>query len=193
MSWSSPLIAKVRDPVLVDERGGDVVLGRERVRGAEDDLGAARLQRAHQVRRLGRHVEAGGDAVAGERLLALEALADRGEHRHLPVGPLDPPHAFGGEREILDVVLDGRGHGSSLGLGSGGEQPLVLALLPFDPVGLARALGGHGRAGEPALDRGPQLGLAPEPDDERDVVELDVEAAPQVGEAVAGGRARASP
>ena len=36
---------------------------------------------------------------------------------------------------------------------------------------------------EPALDRGPQLGLAPEPDDERDVVELDVEPAAQLGEA----------
>ena len=66
-------------------------------------------------------MEAGGDAVAGERLLALEALADRDEHRHLPVGPLDAAHALGGEGEILDVVLDGRGHDSfrsdSVGLG----------------------------------------------------------------------------
>ena len=66
-----------RDPVCVDERRGDVVLGRERVRGAEHDLGAARLERPHEVRGLGRDMEAGGDAVAGERLLALEALADR--------------------------------------------------------------------------------------------------------------------
>jgi hypothetical protein len=29
--------------------------------------------------------------MAGERLLALEPLPDRREHRHLPVGPLDPP------------------------------------------------------------------------------------------------------
>ena len=66
-----------RDVVLLDERGGDVVLRGERVRRAEDDVGAAGLQRARQVRRLGRHVQAGRDAVAVERLLALEALADR--------------------------------------------------------------------------------------------------------------------
>ena len=102
------------DLVRVDERGRDVVLGRQRVRGAQDDLGAAGLQRSHEVRGLGRHVQAGRDAVAGERLLALEPLTDRGQHRHLPVGPLDPAHALRGEREVLDVVLDGGGHGSSL-------------------------------------------------------------------------------
>jgi hypothetical protein len=50
--------------------------------------------------------------VPGQRLLALEALADRGQDGHLPVGPGDPPHALGGERQILHVVsLDGC-HGS---------------------------------------------------------------------------------
>ena len=92
------------DAVLVDERRGDVVLGRQRVGRAEHDVRAAGLERAHQVRRLGRHVQARRDAVAGERLLGLEPLADRGQHRHLPVGPLDPPHAFGGERQVFDVV-----------------------------------------------------------------------------------------
>ena len=112
MSLSSPLIANDRDAVLLDERRRDVVLGRERVRRAEHDVGAAGLERAHQVRGLGGDVQAGGDAVAGERLLALEALADRGQHRHLPVGPLDPPHALGGERQVLDVVSLGRCHQS---------------------------------------------------------------------------------
>ena len=98
------------DVVLVDERRGDVVLRRERVRRAEHDVRAARLERAREVRRLGRDVQAGGDAVAGERLLALEALADRGEHRHLPVGPLDPAHALGREREVLHVVALRRSH-----------------------------------------------------------------------------------
>ncbi len=79
--------------VLGDERSGHVVLRRERVRGAEEDVGAAGLQRAREVRGLRRHVQAGGDAVAVERPLALEALADRGQHRHLPVGPLDARHA----------------------------------------------------------------------------------------------------
>ena len=98
------------DVVLVDERRRDVVLRRERIRRAEDDVGAARLQRPHEVRRLGRDVEAGGDAIAGERLLALEALADRREHRHLPVGPLDPPLALRREGEIFHVVALRRCH-----------------------------------------------------------------------------------
>ncbi len=83
------------DAVLLDERRRGVVLRRERVRGAEHDVGAAGLERAHQVRRLGRDVQAGGDAVPGERLLGGEALADRRQHRHLPVGPHDPAHALG--------------------------------------------------------------------------------------------------
>jgi hypothetical protein len=105
--------------VLLDERGGDIVLRRERVGRAEDDVGATRLQRAGEVRRLRRHVQAGGDPMSRERLLALEALADRREHRHLPVGPGDPPHPFGGERQILHVVLECRCHSflSSLSVG----------------------------------------------------------------------------
>ena len=67
-----------------------------------------------EVRGLGRHVQARGDAVAGQRLLALEALADRGQHRHLPVGPLDAPHALGRERQVLHVVSLRRCHQSSL-------------------------------------------------------------------------------
>jgi hypothetical protein len=80
----------------------------------EDNVRAARLERAHQVRRLGGHVEARGHAVAGQRLLALEALADRGQHRHLPVGPLDPSLPLGREPEVLHVVLDRGRHSSSL-------------------------------------------------------------------------------
>ena len=140
-----------RDVELVDERRGDVVLRRERVRRAQHDVGTARLQRAHQVRRLGRHVQARRDAVAGERLLALEPLADRGQHRHLPVGPHDAPHALGGERQILHVVVLGCSHASSLVIAgesssSGSEEPLVLALLPFDPGA------GVVAGGEPAVD-----------------------------------------
>jgi hypothetical protein len=85
------------DVELLDERGRDVVLRRERVRGAEDDVGTARFEGAHQVRGLARDVQAGRDAVAGQRLLVLEALADRGEHGHLPVGPGDPARPFGCE------------------------------------------------------------------------------------------------
>ncbi len=95
------------DVVLVDERRGDVVLRGQRVRRAEHDVRAAGLQRARQVGGLGGDVQAGRDAVARQRLLGLEALPDRGEHRHLPVGPRDPPHSLGGERQILHVVTLG--------------------------------------------------------------------------------------
>ena len=95
---------------LLDERGRDVILRRQRVRRAEHDVRAPGLQRAGEVRGLGRHVQTGRDAVAGERLLALEALADRAEHRHVPVGPLDPPDSFAREREVLHIVSSCRGH-----------------------------------------------------------------------------------
>ena len=96
-----------RDPVLGDERRGDVVLGRERVRGGEHDLGATGLERPHQVGGLGRDVEAGADAQAVERPVALEALADEAQDGHLALGPFDPSDALGGEAEVGDVV--GRG------------------------------------------------------------------------------------
>src|SRR6185437_17073866 len=56
------------------------------------------------------HVQARRDAVAGERLLLLEPVADRGEHRHLPVRPLDPPFAFARESEVFHVVAFRRCH-----------------------------------------------------------------------------------
>ena len=55
----------------------------------ERDLRATRAQRAHEVRRLGRHVQARGEPEPVERPLALEALADGREDGHLPVRPRD--------------------------------------------------------------------------------------------------------
>ena len=98
------------DVVLLDEGGGDVVLGRERVRRAEHDVGTSGLEGPHQVRRLARDVQARRDAVAGKRLLALEPIADRGQHRHLPVGPLDPVQAFGRKRHVLHIKSPRRRH-----------------------------------------------------------------------------------
>ena len=46
-------------PVVPHEVRGDVVLGRERVRGAERDLGAGRPERHHEIGGLGGDVEAG--------------------------------------------------------------------------------------------------------------------------------------
>ena len=92
------------DPVLGHERRGDVVLGRQRVARREDDLGAAGLERAHQVGGLGGDVQAGPDPQTVERPLALEALADQAQDGHLALGPLDPADALGGEAEVGDVV-----------------------------------------------------------------------------------------
>src|ERR671910_3039011 len=59
---------------------------------------------------------------------------------------------------------------------SGGEQALVLALLPFDPGCVVL------RAGEPAVDRAAQLRLTAEPRGERDLVELDAEPTAQLAQ-----------
>ena len=56
---------------------------------------------------------------------------------------------------------------------SGGEQPLVLALFPFQRVLVSR---------KPCLHRRAQRGLAPKARREGDVADLDAEAAPQLGE-----------
>ena len=71
------------DTVVVDERGGDVVLRAQRVARAEHQVGTSGAQRAHQVRGLGGDVEAGAYAHALERLLLLETLANDLEHGHL--------------------------------------------------------------------------------------------------------------
>jgi hypothetical protein len=97
------------DAVRADEGGRGVVLGAERVRGGEPDLGTAGVQGAHQVRRLGGDVQAGGDPFALQRAGGGEAPADLPEHRHGPLGPLDALASPLRESEIGDVVR--RRHG----------------------------------------------------------------------------------
>ena len=87
------------------QRGGHGVVGGERVAGAQADVGATRLERDRQVGGLAGDVQAGAEAQARERLLALEALADQPQHRHLQRGPLDEPLALVGQREVGDVVF----------------------------------------------------------------------------------------
>ena len=96
------------DAEVLHEAGGDVVLGRERVGGDQDEVGAAGLERAGQVGRLGRHVQAGRHPQAGQRLLGLEPLADRPQHGHVALGPDDPLLADGGQREVFHVPFGGR-------------------------------------------------------------------------------------
>ena len=86
------------------QRRGDVVLRRERVGRAQRDVGAAGLEREHQVGGLGGDVEARADAHAGERLGLREAVADLGEHGHERGGPLDAGLAGIGERDVFDVA-----------------------------------------------------------------------------------------
>ena len=71
------------DAVVGHERGGHVVLGRERVRGAERRASAppaVSVRARFAVSR--RDVQAGGEPDARERLLLREALADLAQHRH---------------------------------------------------------------------------------------------------------------
>ena len=104
------------DPVFGDQRGRRLVLRREGVGGAQDHVRAAGLERPHQVRGLRGDMEAGGDAQPGERLLALEPLADQAEDRHLALGPLDAAPALRGEAHVRDVVA------GQVGLGGAGPR-----------------------------------------------------------------------
>jgi len=112
-----------RDPELGDQRGRHIVLGRKWVRGRQHDGRAARLERPHEVRGLGRDVEARPDAQAGERSLALEALPDEPKDGHLALGPFDAADPFGRQAEVGHVVRGqraglqgGGGHGRSISL-----------------------------------------------------------------------------
>ena len=92
------------DAVIRHERRGGVVLGRERIGGAEEKVRSCRRERPREVRGFGRHVEAGRQPHAGERLLLLESLPDPREHGHARVGPLDLELAGGRERQVADVM-----------------------------------------------------------------------------------------
>ena len=93
------------DPVRGDERGRDVVLGRERVarrpaRPRAPPAVSVRIRFAVSVVTW----RQAADAQAGQRPLALEALADEPQDRHLALGPLDAADALGGQAEIGHVV-----------------------------------------------------------------------------------------
>jgi len=79
----------VHGNAVVDKGRSHVVLGRQGIRGTEDDLGATFLQGQGQVGCLGSDVQAGGDAHSLERLLPAESLLYRTDDRHLLAGPID--------------------------------------------------------------------------------------------------------
>ena len=109
-----------------DRRGG-VVLRRVDVARRPADLGAQRLQRLDQHRRLDRHVQRARDARAAQRLLGRELLADRHQAGHLRLGDRDLLAAPVGEREVGDAEvaealhLIGSIHRSLLELGDRGR------------------------------------------------------------------------
>ena len=86
---------------------GHVVLRRQRIRGTECDVGAASLERDHQVGRLGRHVQAGTHPYPGQRPLGGEPLADLPQDRHRTLGPFRPRTARVRESERLHIVVRG--------------------------------------------------------------------------------------
>ena len=95
------------DAEVAHEGGGRVVLGGQRVGGAQRHLRARGRERAHEVRRLGGHVHAGADAHAVQGLLALEALADGRQHGHVAVRPQDAGEALVGQGDVFDIVVQG--------------------------------------------------------------------------------------
>ena len=98
----------------LDGVGGDVVDGREgrrhgvlraqRVARAQVRLGAASLEREHEVGRLCGHVQAAAHTDALQRLLPAEPLADQLDDRHLASGPLNQLHALFREGRVLHVA-----------------------------------------------------------------------------------------
>jgi hypothetical protein len=97
------------DPVIAHQVSRDVVLSRERIGGAQGDLGSRSPQRMHQVGGFSRDVEAGGELDAPERLLLAKAGSDLSEHRHRSLGPLGATLSLVGELQVLDVVFGCRG------------------------------------------------------------------------------------
>jgi hypothetical protein len=80
---------------LVVDGGGDVVLGGQRVGGAQRQLGAAGVQRAAEVGGLGGDVQAGRDAHPRKRAGPGQLGGDRGQHRHAAGGEVDLAPSLG--------------------------------------------------------------------------------------------------
>ena len=190
----SPFQAKTGMPASADG-GGGVVLRREDVARRPADLGAERDQRLDEDGRLDRHVQRAGDARALERLGRRVLLAGAHQAGHLVLGELDLLAAEGGEAQIGDLEVGrgrvgrngGRGHPVSVTVGvgrrgGGGEQPLVLVLLPAQPVGRRDVLGAPGLGLEPGVDRAPQVGVAAQPAGEADLRQADLEALQQLAQ-----------
>ena len=91
--------------VVGHQSGRHIVLGRERIRGAQRHGGPPVTEGEHEVGGLGGDVETGGDRQPFQRLFLEKALPDRLQHRHPAPGPLDAAGTLRGEVGIGDVVV----------------------------------------------------------------------------------------
>ena len=78
-----------RNPIVMRQRSGHVVLCGQWIGGAERNISAAVSKGNHQIRRLTGHVQACGHAHSLQRLVFDEFLADSLQHRHRLVGPFN--------------------------------------------------------------------------------------------------------
>ena len=93
-----------RNAVIAHQNGGYVILGGQRIGGAQHHGGPGIAQRDHQVGGLAGHVQAGGNALAGQRLGLDELLADGLQHGHELERPVRAPLAQIRQGNILDVT-----------------------------------------------------------------------------------------
>ena len=93
------------DAVVAHQTGGHIILRGKRIGSAKHHVGAAIAQADGQVCSLRRHVQAGGDANALQRLVLDEYLADDLQDVHRLVRPVDALFSHIREIEILNVAV----------------------------------------------------------------------------------------
>ncbi len=97
------------DLMVLDQGGRDVVLGAERVRGAEPDVRPAELERFHEIGRLLKSHEDRPRSGRPESGLSLaKVLLILSQHGHGPGRPFHPQAALSGQPRVLDVIVHDR-------------------------------------------------------------------------------------
>jgi hypothetical protein len=93
------------NPMVAHQAGRDIVLRRERIRGAQYDIGASVPQSDCQVRCFRRHVQARGHANPFQRLVLDKFFADDLQNFHRLVRPVNALLAKIGKFNALNVTL----------------------------------------------------------------------------------------
>ncbi len=94
-----------RNAAVADQAGGNVILRRERIRGAENYVGAAVAQANGQVCRFRGDVQAGGNAHALQRLVLDKFFADDLQDLHGLIGPFNPLLTEVRELDAFNIAL----------------------------------------------------------------------------------------